>query len=86
MFINYFKYVNCCADGVCGYGSGFCCKKLVCKKGCNFKLKCNHICKVYPLQLEEESIKLNCNICNHSEYRELMWYGISIEEWMYRYG
>ena len=73
--------IDACADGK--YGEEKCCRKKVCKDGCEFILKCNHIIKVSPYNLEKKRIRLECveEHCNHSEIKDLRWWGIDNSEW-----
>lgn len=43
--------------------------KLVCKAGCNYKLKCGHNTTIYPHQLNRTRFYIVCEICGGQECR-----------------
>ena len=76
--------INACADSIYGYG-GKCCYKLLCKRGCDFNLKCGHILKVEAYDQPTNKLDLECIKCGSKENKKLLWWGISCDEWIKKY-
>ena len=75
---------DACADGICA-NWGSCCLKYLCRDGCTFKLSCGHDVKILPYDMQTDKINITCSICNKLETKKLVWWGISIDEWMRKY-
>jgi len=74
IYYNNSKYINACRDII--FGNISCCRKVVCKNGCTFTLKCGHEFKINNVNKQSNPhIELNCNVCSHKEIKKLCWYG-----------
>jgi len=76
--------VDACADGICA-NWGSCCLKYLCKQGCTFKLSCGHDVKILPYDMQTNKINITCSVCNKLETKKLLWWGVSVDEWLRKY-
>jgi len=56
-------------------------KLMVCKNGCNYKLKCGHIIHIHIKSYDIKTMNLKCKFCDHTEKKYKSLFGKHWDEY-----